>query len=296
MPSRIAVVAAASAVVAVLCLAAVGRGPGVQRERLSLFSLRELGASLDNTVPTRVNQRASDVGGVLVREHAPSGRLPGYGGGSHLFSDGVVELRRDVRHDLGFRRSARARASAILRREKRARSLARAREVLRREREQGRLGVKLHQMAQTRAARGPSVDEITEGIVEEAYRRAARLAAKRRGLATTSSSASSASRKSGLTNDDVEKAYEKAARLSKSAASAAAPGRHSRIPSAAAVGGKTAAVLSKAADALKTITSSLNSGTFEADPSRMAKMAQSLASLSQVCIHAHAHVYGHKNL
>jgi hypothetical protein len=54
--------------------------------------------------------------------------------------------------------------------------------------------------------------------------------------------------------------------------------------------------LSKAADALKTITSSLNSGTFEADPSRMAKMAQSLASLSQVCIHAHAHVYGHKNL
>ena len=278
------VAGAASAAVAVLWLAAVVRGPGAQRPA-SLFSWRELGASLDNTVPQRVNQGAADVGGVLVREHAPSGRLPGFGGGSHLFSDGVVELRRDVRHDLGFRRSARARAAAIVRREQRARSLERAREVLRRQREQERAGVKLQQMAQRRAARGPSVDPdgITEGTIEAAYQRAARLAAQHKAVTTTlrsagsAGSAGSASIKMGVPSDDVEKAYRKAARLAKSAASAAAP----RVPSAGAVGGKTAVVLSKAADALQQITGSLNSGTFVADPSRMAKMAQSLAALSK---------------
>jgi len=95
-----------------------------------------------------------------------------------------------------------------------------------------------------------------------------RLAAQHKAVTTTlrsagsAGSAGSASIKMGVPSDDVEKTYRNAARLAKSAASAAAP----RVPSAGAVGGKTAVVLSKAADALQQITGSLNSGTFVADP------------------------------
>ena len=279
------------AAVAVLCAVCVQKsfrkevaGPAF------LFSWGQLGASLDNSVPQSINAGASDVGGLLVRKHAPSGRMPGFGGGSHLLDDGIVALHRDIRHDLGFRRSERGRLQHILGSQKRARSLAWARDVLRRAREpQGRVertrrgaSIRMQQMAlqQTNPPRQPD-DDITESTVEEAYKRAARLAAKHKGQKGRSSSSTSSKWVTPPNDADVEGAYAKAARLAETAAkTAAAPsGTDGKV-----VGDKNAALLSKAAVALKSVTNSLNAGD-PTDPSSMAAIAASLASLSDALAH-----------
>lgn len=60
-----------------------GKGPRQQM----LWSWKELGSGLDMAVPNTANADAVDVGGRLVQMHAPSGRLPGYGGGQHFIQD-----------------------------------------------------------------------------------------------------------------------------------------------------------------------------------------------------------------
>jgi hypothetical protein len=236
----------------------------VAQERVhpaSLFNWNEIGASLDSSVPLAVSHSAANVGGMLVREHGPSGKLPGFGGGSHLFDDGVVDLKRDMRHDLGIRRSARERARAMLRRQQRARSLERARDVLRRQRylEQRSPVVPLQELRRVTRVAQPA--RISEATIEAAYKRAAHLARERTAVSSRS----------------ITGAYKNAARLAESAAAdAEAPANSPK----GAVGGNTAAILSKAANALQTITKSLDEGSFEPDADRMAKMASSLASLS----------------
>ena len=267
-PPRDAAVGVAAGALVVYALLCIGPGSGPS----SLYSWGQLGASLDNSVPQQLNAAASDVGGVLVREHAPSGRLPGFGGGSHLLNDGVVAVQRDMRHDLGFRRSARERALAIMRHRQRARSLALAREVLRRARRQE--GTHLQQMAMRRESEGrrssrgfsqsgmTSVDHgITEGTLEAVYRRATRLAAEQPAAHKPSRA-------------DIDAAYKNAARLAASAVATASP----NAPSATRA--SSAQVITKAADALKEITHSVNTNSFAADPQTMATMAASLASLS----------------
>ena len=46
-------------------------------QRVSLMDWGELGAGLDDDVPQQLNAGAADVGGVLLRKHEPSGRMPG---------------------------------------------------------------------------------------------------------------------------------------------------------------------------------------------------------------------------
>jgi hypothetical protein len=281
------VVASACMTVATVALLGVSISAGADEQgRTSLIDWGELGADLDNNVPQRLNAGAADVGGVLVRKHEPSGRLPGWGGGSHFLSDGIVALHRDMKHDLGFTTSRRARATEILRRQQRARSLARARAVLRRERQhlierkRQAAGVHLQQMALRRRSASHHVG-ITERTIEEAYRRAARLS-HRPAPAANSGGATAASK---VQSGSRSIRYDKAAKMARTAADAVRAPRPadgaSSARAAGAVGVKTAAVLDKAADALKTITDSLNSGSFNADPNRMSKMAASLASLSQ---------------
>ena len=267
-PRREAAVGVAAGALVGCALLCIGPGSGPS----SLYSWGQLGASLDNSVPQQLNAGASDVGGVLVREHAPSGRLPGFGGGSHLLNDGVVAVQRDMRHDLGFRRSARERALAIMRHRQRARSLALARDVLRRARRQE--GTHLQQMAMRRDSGGrrssrgfpqsrmTSVDHgITEGTLEAVYRRATRLAAEQPAAHKPSRA-------------DIDAAYKNAARLAASAVATASRNAPSSTRAS------TAEVITKAADALRDITHSVNTDSFAADPQTMATMAASLASLS----------------
>jgi hypothetical protein len=255
----------------------------VPPQRTSLVDWGELGSGLDDDVPQQLNAGAANIGGVLVRKHQPSGRMPGWGGGSHFLSDGIVSLRRDIKHDLGFRRSPRAQAMSILRRQQRARSLARARAVLRRERQHERLSEREHRAARVhlqqmamrqRSAEQHPDDDITEATLQRAYARASRLALKKATVARSGQGKESSGKEGGtVTPDEVTQAYRKAASIAQNA--------QSSVTSAGAVGAKTASVLDKAAKALETITDSLNSGSFNADPDRMSKMASSLAALSQ---------------
>ena len=102
---------------------------------------------------------------------------------------------------------------------------------------------------------------ITEGTLEAVYRRATRLAAEQPAAHKPSRA-------------DIDAAYKNAARLAASAVATASP----NAPSATRA--SSAQVITKAADALKDITHSVNTDSFAADPQTMATMAASLASLS----------------